>query len=275
MSGGTGTLPRSTIEQLGEALHSALLYRKPIDPITSVYPYLSIEDAYAIQLEMIARRRAAEGARVIGWKVGVTAKAVQDMLDVHQPDFGHLLSSMLCADGGAIASDELIAPRAEGEIAFLLGRDLTGPGITSADVLRATEYVMPCIEIVDSRIRDWKIRIQDTIADNASSGMVVVGGAIADPREIDLALTGMTIRRNGEIAGTGAGAAALGHPLNSVAWLANRLGSLGIMMKAGEIVLSGALSALVPVEAGDHLSVSLGGIGSASVRFSRSALHGA
>jgi 2-oxopent-4-enoate/cis-2-oxohex-4-enoate hydratase len=259
----------------GDELYQALVDCVPIAPVTDGETALTIRDAYRIQLEMIGRRTAAEQSRIIGRKIGVTSKAVQDMLNVHEPDFGHLLSTMLCADGASLSMETLIAPRAEGELAFLLNRDLAGPGITSADVLRATDYVMPCFEIVDSRIRDWKIRIQDTVADNASAGMFVLGDSIVDPRQIDLSLVGMTIEKNGEVVGTGAGAAALGHPLNAVAWLANTLGEFDITLRAGEIILSGALSALVPVFAGDCLRASFGGVGNVSVRFSAAGADGA
>ncbi|MCY1178817.1 2-hydroxyhexa-2,4-dienoate hydratase [compost metagenome] len=211
--------------------------------------------------------RLDNGQRVIGKKIGVTSKVVMDMLGVDQPDFGHLLSDMLYADGAAIAIDSLIAPKAEGEIAFVLKEDLRGPGITVADVLRATDYVMPCFEIVDSRIRDWKIRIQDTVADNASCGVFVLGDRLVDPRQLDLGLCGMVLEKNGELAVTGAGAAALGNPVNAVAWLANTLGRFGIPLKAGEVILSGALGAMVPVSRGDFLRVSIGGVGQCSVRF--------
>jgi 2-oxopent-4-enoate/cis-2-oxohex-4-enoate hydratase len=167
----------------------------------------------------------------------------------------------------AIECRTLIAPKAEGEIAFVLKHDLMGPGITVADVLHATEYVTPCFEIVDSRIQDWKIRIQDTVADNASAGTFVLGSERVDPRVVDLACVGMTLEKNGEVVATGAGAAALGHPANAVAWLANTLGVLGIGLKSGEVILSGSLAAMVPVVAGDRLRIRLGGIGSASVRF--------
>jgi 2-oxopent-4-enoate/cis-2-oxohex-4-enoate hydratase len=139
--------------------------------------------------------------------------------------------------------------------------------VTEADVLSATDYVLPCFEIVDSRIRDWKIRIEDTVADNASSGVFVLGDTAVDPRSIDLRTVGMTLEKNGEIAATGAGAAALGNPLTAVAWLANTLGELGMSLKAGEVILSGSLAAMLPVQAGDSLRMSLGGIGSATVRF--------
>lgn len=255
------------IQQYGDALYQALVSRQAIDPLTAAEPDITIQDAYRIQLRMIERRLQDGSEHVIGKKIGVTSRAVMDMLKVGQPDFGHLTSSMVFGDGAAIPADSLIAPKAEGEIAFVLKHDLSGPGITNADVLRATEYVLPCFEIVDSRIRDWKIRIQDTVADNASSGVFVLGDAAADPRKIDLALVGMTLEKNGDVAATGAGAAALGHPLNAVAWLANTLGELGMSLRAGEVILSGSLAAMVPVQAGDNLRVSLGGIGSVGVRF--------
>ncbi|MBU6958972.1 2-oxopent-4-enoate hydratase [Pseudomonas sp. CVAP len=257
---------KQEIHVLGQQLHQALSNCQALAPLTDTYPDMTLEQAYEVQLSMI-QRRLDDGQRVIGKKIGVTSKVVMDMLGVDQPDFGHLLSDMLYADGAAIAIDGLIAPKAEGEIAFVLKEDLHGPGITVADVLRATDYVMPCFEIVDSRIRDWKIRIQDTVADNASAGAFVLGGQGVAPRDVDLACVGMTLEKNGEVVATGAGAAALGHPANAVAWLANKLGQLGIGLNKGEVILSGSLAAMVPVKAGDQLRISLGGIGSASVRF--------
>lgn len=260
------TMKREQILDIAAGLHHALAAREAIAPLTESHPNLSIEDAYGIQLAMVQHRLDA-GERVIGKKIGVTSRVVMDMLNVRQPDFGHLLSGMVYGDGAAIAADTLIAPKAEGEIAFVLKEDLEGPGVTNADVLRATAYVLPCFEIVDSRIRDWKIRIQDTVADNASSGVFVLGDAAVDPRGLDLSTVGMTLEKNGEIVATGAGAAALGHPANAVAWLANTLGRLGMGLKKGEVILSGSLAAMVPVKAGDQLRISLGGIGSAGVRF--------
>jgi len=255
------------IHQYGDALFDALMQRQPISPLTETEPELTLQDAYQIQLRMIARRLQAPNERIVGKKIGLTSQVVMDMLKVNQPDFGHLTSSMVYGDGAAVAMDTLIAPKAEGEIAFVLKHDLNGPGITNADVLRASECVLPCFEIVDSRIRDWKIKIQDTVADNASSGVFVLGDAAADPRKIDLSTVGLTLEKNGDIVATGAGAAALGHPLNAVTWLANTLGELGLPLKAGEVILSGSLAAMIPIAAGDHLRVSLGGIGSVGVRF--------
>ena len=259
-------MEQDLINQLGDELYTALTTGEVLAPLTERHPDITIEDAYHIQQRMLARRLAA-GETVIGKKIGVTSKAVMTMLGVHQPDFGWLTDGMVFNEGESIPMETLIQPKAEGEIAFVLKSDLQGPGVTAADVLRATEGVMACFEIVDSRIRDWKIRIQDTVADNASCGVFVLGDRMVDPREVDLATCGMVLEKNGEIVVTGAGAATLAHPVNAVVWLVNMLGTLGIGLKAGEVVLSGALGAMVPVSAGDNLRVSIGGIGGCSVRF--------
>jgi 2-oxopent-4-enoate/cis-2-oxohex-4-enoate hydratase len=255
-----------TLTTLGDELYDALTQRRMVDPLTSRHPELTIEDAYRVQQRMVGRRLEA-GERSVGKKIGVTSEAVMNMLDVRQPDFGWLLDGMIYSEGQAIPMDRLIQPKAEGEIAFILKHDLKGPGISNADVLRATEGVMACFEIVDSRIKDWKIKIQDTVADNASCGVFVLGDRMVDPRQVDLSTCGMVLEKNGEIAGLGAGAAALGSPVNAVAWLANTMGRLGIPLLAGEVILSGSLAALIPVKANDSLRVSIGGIGSCTVRF--------
>nr|WP_276607294.1 2-oxopent-4-enoate hydratase [Tepidiphilus succinatimandens] len=254
------------LQRLGEELYEAWKGCRVVEPLSQRHPELTIEEAYRIQQHFIGQRLAA-GERVVGKKIGVTSKAVMNMLGVYQPDFGYLLDGMVYNEGEAIPADTLIQPKAEGEIAFLLKRDLRGPGVTAADVLAATEAVMACFEIVDSRIRDWKIKIQDTVADNASCGVFVLGDRLVDPRRVDLSTCGMVLEKNGEIVATGAGAAALGAPANAVAWLANTLGQLGVSLQAGEIILSGSLAAMVPVRAGDNLSVTIGGIGRCSVRF--------
>jgi len=254
------------IEQLGTELYQALVDAKTVRPLTERHPDISIEDAYQIQKQLMKLRLAA-GERVIGKKIGVTSKAVMNMLGVYQPDFGYLTDGMVYNEGQAIPMSRLIQPKAEGEIAFVLKKTLKGPGISSADVLAATEGVMACFEIVDSRIQDWKIKIQDTVADNASCGVFVLGDRLVDPRDVDLNTCGMVLEKNGDIVATGAGAAALGAPANAVAWLANTLGRLGIALEAGEVVMSGSLAIMVPVAAGDNLRVTIGGIGSCSVRF--------
>ncbi|BBB27584.1 2-oxopent-4-enoate hydratase [Amphritea japonica] len=255
------------IIQCGDELFQAMTEQKTLRPFTERYDDITVEDAYHISLRMIERRVAA-GERIIGKKIGVTSKAVQNMLNVHQPDFGYLTDKMAFSEGQEMPiSEQLIQPKAEGEIAFILKKDLIGPGVTNADVLAATDCVLPCFEVVDSRIEDWQIKIQDTVADNASCGLFILGDQAVDPRKVDLTTCGMVVEKNGEIISTGAGAAALGSPVNCVAWLANTLGQFGIPLKAGEVILSGSLVPLEPVQAGDFMRVSIGGIGSASVRF--------
>jgi len=250
----------------GDELYAALTGCHVVEPLTSRHPGITVEDAYRIQQRLNARRAAA-GETIVGKKIGVTSQAVMNMLGVNQPDFGMLTDAMVYNEGEAIDAKTLIQPKAEGEIAFLLKKDLVGPGVSAAEVLAATEGVMACFEIVDSRIRDWKIRIQDTVADNASCGVFVLGDRVVDPRRVDLQTCGMVLEKNGEVVVTGAGAATMGSPLTAMAWLANTLGRLGIPLKAGEVVLSGALGAMVPVKAGDNLRVTIGGIGGCSVRF--------
>ena len=260
-------MDQQKIEQYARELYAALRECRPVEPLTGREPGITIEDAYRISTRLM-ELRAADGERIIGKKIGVTSRAVQEMLDVHQPDFGYLTDRMVYDSGSVIpASERMILPRAEGEIAFVLREGLPEPGVTAADVLRATDFVLPCFEIVDSRIRDWKIRIQDTVADNASCGYFVLGGPAADPRDLDLSTCGMVLEKNGEVVATGAGAAALGSPLNCVAWLANTMARFGTPLQAGEVILSGSLVPLIPVTAGDHMTVQIGGIGSASVRF--------
>jgi 2-oxopent-4-enoate/cis-2-oxohex-4-enoate hydratase len=259
-------MDQQQITQLGDELYEALTAGKTVSPLTSRGFDITIEDAYHIQQHMLARR-IEKGEKVVGKKIGVTSKAVMNMLGVGQPDFGYLLDGMVYNEGESIPMDTLIQPKAEGEIAFLMNKDLMGPGLTAADILAATEGVMACFEIVDSRIQDWKIKIQDTVADNASCGVFVLGDKLVDPKKVDLSLCGMVLEKNGEIVVTGAGAATMASPVNAMVWLANTLGRLGIGLNAGDIVLSGALGAMVPVKAGDSLRVTIGGIGGCSVRF--------
>ena len=200
------------IEAHGDELYAALRGRHTVAPLTGRVPGVTIDDAYGVSRRMLARR-LADGERVIGKKIGVTSEAVQKMLDVHQPDFGFLTDAMLFESGAAIPIGEtLIQPRAEGEIAFVLARSLAGPGVTEADVLAATRAVRPCFEIVDSRIRDWKIRIEDTVADNASSGVFVLGPDEIDPRAVDLVACRIRVEKNGAPLSEGVGAAALDQP---------------------------------------------------------------
>lgn len=261
-------MDQALIAALGDELFAALRARRTLAPLTERHPAISIEDAYHVSLRMLERREA-EGERVIGKKIGVTSKAVQDMLGVFQPDFGFLTDRMACADGASVSFTHagLIQPRAEGEIAFKLKHDLQGPGVTRADVLAATEWVAPCFEIVDSRIADWKIRIQDTVADNASCGVFVIGTRHTDPATLDLAAVAMQMEKNGAPCGSGLGSAVQGHPAEAVAWLANTLGAFGIPFRAGEVILSGSLAPLVPAAPGDRFTLRIEGLGGCSIAF--------
>ncbi len=256
------------ITAMGDELFAALRARQMLAPLTEREPSIDIEDAYRISLRFL-ERRTAEGERVVGKKIGVTSKPVQDMLGVHQPDFGFLTDRMDVPSGSviSIAGSGLIQPRAEGEIAFMLKKDLVGPNVTADQVLDATDYVSPCFEIVDSRIADWKIKIQDTVADNASCGVFVVGEARVKPHALDLAAVKMDITQNGSHVASGLGSAVQGHPATAVAWLANTLGRYGIPFLKGEIILSGSLAPLLPARPGDRFYMTLAGLGEASIGF--------
>lgn len=255
------------IETLGEELYRALRDGKTITPFTDRDINITIDDAYLISLKFLDKR-LADGEKVIGKKIGVTSKPVQDMLGVHQPDFGFLTDVMVVENGSTCKiAGNLIAPRAEAEIAFRLKSDLVGPGIDEATVLAATESIIPCFEIVDSRIENWRIKIEDTVADNASCGVYVLGTTELDPRGVDLPNLHMKVTKNGEFLSEGMGSAVQGSPLTAVAWLANTLGGYGIPFKAGEVILSGSLVPLEPVVAGDHMSLELEGVGTADITF--------
>lgn len=259
-------LTEDQISQISGALLAAEEQRAPIAPLTETYGTLSIEDAYKIQIDGI-QRKLASGRSIVGKKIGLTSVAMQKLLGVSEPDYGHLLDHMLVMEGIAVPRSELLLPKVEGEIAFVLDKALKGPGVTIADVLRASAGVMPAIEIVDSRIRDWKIKLPDTIADNASSARFVVGSRLLPATTIDLRLVGMVFEKNGEIMSTGAGAAVWGHPAAAVAWLANQLSTFDIALEAGEIILSGALTAAVDAQAGDFFHVAFQDLGTVGVKF--------
>ena len=250
---------------LGDELYNALRQRQTLSPLTDRYKDISIDDAYHISLHFLDRRKA-DGETVIGKKIGVTSVAVQTMLGVYQPDFGFLTDAMWIPDG-IIHMSDMIAPRAEAEIAFRLKKGLQGPGVTPEDVRDATESIMACFEIVDSRITDWKIKIQDTIADNASCGVYVLGDTEVSPHGLDLTSLQATVTKNGQYLSQGLSSAVQGSPLHSIAWLANTLGAYGIPFLDGEIILSGSLVPLEPVTHGDTMSVKIDQIGECHIRF--------
>ncbi len=259
-------MDENRIKTLADMLLKAEQTRQPIGPITETDPGVTIDNAYSIQLRVIELKQAA-GQVVVGKKIGLTSLAMQNMLGVNEPDYGHILNGMVVMEGDKIPVDDLIAPRIEGEIAFVLKEDLQGPGVTMAEVLRCSEGVIPALEIVDSRIRDWKIKLVDTVADNASSALIVLGGVLCPVQSFDLRTVGMVMEKNGEVISTAAGAAVLGHPAQAVAWLANKLSAYGIVLKKGEVLLSGALAAAVPFAAGDFFRADFGFLGDVKIKF--------
>lgn len=200
-------------------------------------------------------------------KIGLTSLAMQKLLGVDEPDYGHLLDYMVVENGGSISMKKVLQPRVEAEIAFILKKELKGPNVTALDVILATDYIVPALEIVDSRIKDWKIKLADTIADNASSGYFLLGGKPEKIENVDLELIGMSLTKNGELVNTGVGAAALGNPANCVAWLANRLADFDISLRPGEIILSGALSRAADAQAGDVFTARFAHLGHVTVSF--------
>lgn len=252
-------------KKLGEELFASLKSGKPISPLFERHPEMSIDDAYHISLAFLKARLKANNETVIGKKIGVTSPAVQNMLGVFQPDFGFLTDAMWSA--GKVYMKDHIAPRAEAEIAFKLKSGLKGPGVTPEDVLAATDYVQPCFEIVDSRIKDWNIKIQDTIADNASCGVFALGAEKVDPYAFNMAELEVVVEKNGKEISRGKGEAVQGAPENAVAWLANTLGQYDIPFEAGEIILSGSLVPLEPVMAGDQMLATINGFGACAVEF--------
>lgn len=249
-----------------KALAQAERDREPIPPLTETYPGIDVEDAYEIQLINV-RDRVESGSRVLGHKVGLTARAMQQMMNVDEPDYGHLLDDMFAFEGSTISCDRFLAARVEPEVAFVLGAPLRGPGCTVADVLRATEFVVPAIEVIDTRITDWKIKLPDTIADNASSAMVVLGGSPTLLAEVDIRLLGVVLRRNGAIADTGATGAVLSNPATAVAWLANKVSAFGVSLEAGHVILPGSCTKAVDVHRGDTVRADFDVLGHVSVAF--------
>lgn len=254
-------------KQLGTELFQAYKTRQVGAPLSERYPDITIEDAYNIQLYTLEQHLAA-GSKITGKKIGLTSKAMQNLFGVYEPDFGSLLDHLAFNSGDEIPPDLLIQPKIEGEIAFVLKEDLVGRRITARDVLDATAYVTASIEVVDSRFRNWQIKLADTVGDNASFGAYVLGGSSCSPADVDLRFVGMVLEKNGEIISTGAGAAAMGHPANCVAWLANKMNEFNTPMKKGDVILSGALTAAVDAKPGDRFRVTFGGgLGEVSIAF--------
>lgn len=239
----------------------------PLAPLSESYEGMTVEDAYSIQLLQIEALQT-HGRSVRGHKVGLTNSRVQSQLGVDRPDYGHLMDDFFYLEHLPIPSARFIQPRIEPEIAFVLRAPLSGPGVTVTQALGAVKYVLPALEIVDSRIDDWRIAITDTIADNASSGAVVLGSTPTPIGDVDLRLTGCVLYQNGQVAATGAGGAVLGSPINALVWLANTVGPLGITLEPGHVVLPGAVTPMIPIGAGDTVTAAFAGLGSVTARFS-------
>lgn len=248
------------------ALSAAEASARPIAKLSDTFEGIEVADAYAIQLLQIEQKLAA-GRIVRGHKAGLSSRAMQKMMGVDEPDYGHLLDDMFVAEGDTIATDSLCQPRVEFEVAFVLGAPLPAPGCTVADVLRATEFVAPAIEIIDSRFDGWDITLCDTIADNASSARVVLGGRRVPIDDLDLRTIGVVVSRNGELIDTGAAGAVLGNPATAVAWLANKLHTFGVTLEPGHIVLPGSCTRAHDVTAGDVVLAEFAELGPVSVRF--------
>jgi len=263
---GSPTTGADAIDRAAQRLFSAQQSGAACEPVRDLIAEGDLAGAYAVQHVNVDKWKKS-GRRVVGRKIGLTSAAVQKALGIDQPDFGTLFVDMEVPDGETIPAGKLMQPRVEGELAFVLraGIDHEAPSI--ADVIRAVDFALPAIEIVDSRIRDWDIRIVDTIADNGSSGLYVLGASPVPLADIDLRLCGMVLEQNGEVASTGAGLSCLGHPLHAVRWLAQAMVRAGHPLSAGDIVLSGALGPMVPAKAGDDFEVRISGAGSVSVRF--------
>jgi 2-keto-4-pentenoate hydratase len=254
-------------KELADELWQAEQTRVPVEPLTKRHPGLEIDDAYAIQ-SLNIDRHVARGARVCGRKVGLTSVPMQELLGVKEPDYGILLDHMFVEDGDEVALDRLLQPRIEAELAFVMEQDLAGPGVTVARALTAIAGALPAVEIVDSRVADWQIKLVDTVADNASSGLLVVGGNLRKVTDIDLRLLGVMVTRHGEVVDTGAGAAVLGNPARCVAWLANKLAPFGASLRAGDVILPGAVHRMIGVKPGDVFRAEFAHLGAVTTRFS-------
>ncbi len=240
----------------------------PIDPFTQAQPDLGMADGYAIQTHLV-RSLLERGESIVGYKLGLTSRPMQELLGVDSPDFGPVFASGVFGDGAVLPADGFIAPRVEAEIAVVLECDLSGPGCTAADALTATRGLVAAVEIVDSRIVDWRIRLADTVADLASAGAIALSSLVVPVEGFDPRLLGMVFTRNGELVASGAGAAALGDPMAAVAWLANTLGPMGVVLPAGSVVMTGALHAMVPISPGDVFRAEFDRLGPITIRMAR------
>ena len=256
----------ATRDKLSADLAQAERSREPIAPLTAAHPGIDVVDAYEIQLINI-RHRVAEGARIVGHKVGLSSLAMQQMMGVDEPDYGHLLDDMQVFENAPVKAGRYLSPRVEVEVGFILSADLPGAGCTEDDVLAATAALVPSIELIDTRITDWKIALCDTIADNASSAGFVLGAARVAPRDIDVTAIDAVLTRNGEVVAEGRSDAVLGNPVTAVAWLARKVDSFGVRLRKGDVVLPGSCTRAFDARAGDEFVADFTGLGSVRLSF--------
>ena len=256
----------ATRDELAADLAQAGRSREPIAPLTAGYSDIDVVDAYEIQLINI-RQRVAEGARVVGHKVGLSSKVMQQMMGVDEPDYGHLLDEMQVFEDVPVKTGQYLFPRVEVEVGFILSDDLPGAECTEEDVLAATEALVPSIELIDTRIKDWQIKICDTIADNASSAGFVLGKARVSPADIDVKAIDAKLTRNGEVVAEGRSDAVLGNPVTAVAWLSRKVESFGVRLKKGDIVLPGSCTFAIDARPGDEFVADFAGLGSVRLSF--------
>lgn len=253
-------------KEFATMLLNAEEHKKAIEPLTQLQPDISLNQAYETQLAYVEMKKQA-GHKVIGKKIGATSIGIQTMFNVNQPDYGHLFDYMIYQSGDVIDIENLIQPKIESELAFILKEDIRGPHITSLDVISAIDYIVPAFEIIDSRIVDWQIKFEDTVSDNGSSALVVLGTQKISIYDIDLTTIGLNTYCNGEIVEMGTGSNVLGNPINAAVWLASALQKFDVPLLAGEIILTGAFTSALDIRKGDHFEASFGNIGSIEVNF--------
>lgn len=258
-------LSQNQLLEIVDQLDKAEATCNPIEPLVESYPEIEEKDSYQIQW-MVASRALRAQRRLVGYKIGLTSLEAQKHFKVFEPDYGHLFDSMSVPEDSELDLSKLIQPKIEGEIAFVLGRDLKGPGITPSQVLRAIDYVTACFEVIDSRIKNWKITARDTIADNGSSARFILAGQKTKIEKVSLPQLGMALTKNNEVVVTGSGAAVMGNPINAVAFLANMLGKHDRALLEGQVVLSGSIGGMVSMQSGDHFSVEIQKLGRATIR---------
>lgn len=256
------------IKELAASLIQAEKSQKPINPLTEVKPDLTLDEAYEVQLQVV-EEKLSRGVRIVGKKIGLTSRDMQIMYGIDTPDCGHLFENMVVENNREVSLNDVLQPKIECEIAFVLKEDLQGPNVTVEDVLQATDYVLPSIEIIDSRIKDWKVKLQDTVADNASSGLYVLGDKPVSVSEVNLPDIPMKVYQNGQLMKEGIGKNAMEHPAACVAWLANKLAEFGVVLRAGEVILSGALATTIDVVPGDEFTAVFEHLGEVKVKFTK------